>query len=385
VSGARIVQRPISRDAVRKLRAIAHRGDRSLWFSSWKVKMATHSNRDLLEIVMQRVIGTALALLCLFATAASLTAAQPEPVAFTEPQEAGADYQLQGEYLGELERDEGKRKLGIQVIALGDGKFRAVVYVGGLPGDGWSRGDERHTGEGELKNGQVQFTPNDPNAADGVTAILKDGKITILRDEKPIAELKEVERKSPTLGKRPPQGAIVLFDGSNADAWENGKLVEKNLLAPTDAATKQKFGDHSLHIEFRTPFMPAARGQGRGNSGVYLQSRYECQVLDSFGLEGEDNECGGIYSIAKPAVNMCYPPLSWQTYDIDFTAARYEKGEKVENARATIKHNGVIIHKDLELPHGTPGRHPEGPEPDSVFLQNHGNPVAFRNIWIVEK
>jgi hypothetical protein len=334
---------------------------------------------------MQRVIGTALALLCLFATAASLTAAQPEPVAFTEPQEAGADYQLQGEYLGELERDEGKRKLGIQVIAMGDGKFRAVVYVGGLPGDGWSRGDERHTGEGELRNGQVQFTPNDPNAADGVTAILKDGKITILRDEKPIAELKEVERKSPTLGKRPPQGAIVLFDGSNADAWENGKLVEKNLLAPTDAATKQKFGDHSLHIEFRTPFMPAARGQGRGNSGVYLQSRYECQVLDSFGLEGADNECGGIYSIAKPAVNMCYPPLSWQTYDIDFTAARYEKGEKVENARATIKHNGVIIHKDLELPHGTPGRHPEGPEPDSVFLQNHGNPVAFRNIWIVEK
>lgn len=93
---------------------------------------------------MQRVIGTSLALLCLFATAASLTAAQPEPVAFTEPQEAGADYQLQGEYLGELDRDEGKRKLGIQVIALGDGKFRAVVYVGGLPGDGWSRGDERH-------------------------------------------------------------------------------------------------------------------------------------------------------------------------------------------------------------------------------------------------
>jgi hypothetical protein len=141
-----------------------------------------------------------------------------------------------------------------------------------------------------------------------------------------------------------------------------------------------------LHIEFRTPFMPAARGQGRGNSGVYIQGRYECQVLDSFGLEGEDNECGGIYSISKPAVNMCFPPLSWQTYDIDFVAARYDgQGNKTKNARVTIKHNGVVIHKDLELTHGTPGRHPEGPEPESIFLQDHGNPVVFRNIWVVNE
>lgn len=334
---------------------------------------------------MQRVTTTALVLLCIVATASGLTAAKHDAVAFTEPEEAGIDYQFQGEYVGEHNRDADKRKIGIQVIALGDEKFRAVAYVGGLPGDGWSRGDERRVGEGELKDGQIQFKPDDPNATDGVTAILKDGKIAILRDQKPIAELKRVERKSPTLGKRPPKGAIVLFDGSNTEAWENGKLVEQKLLAPTDASTKQKFGDHLLHIEFRTPFMPAARGQGRGNSGVYLQSRYECQVLDSFGLEGEDNECGGIYSIAKPAVNMCFPPLAWQTYDVDFTAARYENGKKVKNARATIKHNGVIIHKDLELPHGTPGRHPEGPQPESVFLQNHGNPVAFRNIWIIEK
>jgi hypothetical protein len=132
--------------------------------------------------------------------------------------------------------------------------------------------------------------------------------------------------------------------------------------------------------------MPTARDQGRGNSGVYIQSRYEVQVLDSFGLEGEDNECGGIYSIAKPAVNMCLPPLAWQTYDIDFTAARYdEQGNKTKNARVTIKHNGVVIHDNLELPHGTPGRNAEGPGPDALFLQDHGNPVAFRNIWAVEK
>jgi hypothetical protein len=237
-----------------------------------------------------------------------------------------------------------------------------------------------------LKNGQVQFNSDDPDSTEGATAILKDGNIAILHDEKTVAELKKVTRKSPTLGARPPKGAIVLFDGSNTEAWESAKLIGKKLLGATGASSRRKFGDHLLHIEFRTPFMPAARGQGRGNSGVYIQSRYECQVLDSFGLGGEDNECGGIYSIARPAVNMCFPPLSWQTYDIDFTAARYdEKGNKTKNARVTIKHNGIVIHQDLELPHGTPGRHSEGPEPDSVFLQDHGNPVAFRNVWIVEK
>jgi hypothetical protein len=132
--------------------------------------------------------------------------------------------------------------------------------------------------------------------------------------------------------------------------------------------------------------MPSARGQGRGNSGVYIQSRYECQVLDSFGLEGENNECGAIYTIAKPAVNMCFPPLSWQTYDIDFTAARYgDHSNKTRNARVTIKHNGIVIHQNLELSSSTPGQHPEGPEHDSLFLQNHGNPVVFRNIWVVDR
>jgi hypothetical protein len=177
----------------------------------------------------------------------------------------------------------------------------------------------------------------------------------------------------------------VLFDGSSVDKWENGKLVQDKWLGATNATTKQKFGDHSLHIEFRTPFMPEARGQARGNSGVYLQGRYELQVLDSFGLEGKNNECGGIYTIAEPIVNMCLPPLVWQTYDIDFTAARYDGDKKTANARVTVKHNGVLIHDDLELSHGTPGFRPEGPGKESLFLQDHGDPVVFRNIWIVEK
>jgi len=110
------------------------------------------------------------------------------------------------------------------------------------------------------------------------------------------------------------------------------------------------------------------------------------QILDSFGLDGEDNECGGIYKIARPRVNMCYPPLAWQTYDVDYTAARYENGRKVANARITVKHNGVLIHENVELPHATTAAPvAEGPDPGPIYLQDHGNPVRFRNIWLIEK
>jgi hypothetical protein len=300
--------------------------------------------------------------------------------AFTEPGQAGIDFELQGEYAGEVLADDEKRKVGVQVIALGDGKFRAVGFIGGLPGDGWSRGGEMHTAEGERNGDVVRFGDGD------TTAELKGGVITVSNAERMLCQLAKVTRQSPTLGMKPPEGAVVLFDGSSAEHFDRGKLVEVNRLAATNCASKQKFGDHSLHIEFRTPFMPKSSGQGRGNSGVYVQGRYEVQVLDSFGLDGQDNECGGIYSMSQPLVNMCFPPLSWQTYDIDFTAARYDDaGKKIKNARITVKHNGVVIHNDLELAKGTPGYHREGPEPDSLFLQDHSNPVVFRNIWVVEK
>ncbi len=178
----------------------------------------------------------------------------------------------------------------------------------------------------------------------------------------------------------------MLFDGTSLDPWTDAKLVEGKYLGATNCFTKKKFGDHELHIEFRTPFMSQARGQARGNSGVYIQGRYELQVLDSFGLEGKDNECGGIYKISRPLVNMCYPPLSWQTYDIEFVSAKYDKDDKkTNNARTTIRHNDVVIHDNLELPRSTPGRFDEGPGPAALFLQNHGNPVVYRNVWVVEK
>lgn len=300
--------------------------------------------------------------------------------AITDVKAAGPDYALQGEYKGSLKMEEGQKAFGTQVIALGDDKYQVVGYPGGLPGDGWARGDELHRVDATAEDGKIRFQ------VDGADIVVGDGQITVSVEGKSLGTLKKVERKSPTLGAKPPAGATVLFDGSSADQFEGGKLVEGKWLGATNCASKLKLGDHTMHIEFRTPYMPHARGQGRGNSGVYLQSRYELQVLDSFGLEGKDNECGGIYSISPPIVNMCLPPLTWQTYDIDFTAAKYDDaGNKLANARVTVKHNGVAIHDDRELSHGTPGRNKEAPGADALFLQNHGNPVVFRNIWVVQK
>jgi hypothetical protein len=132
--------------------------------------------------------------------------------------------------------------------------------------------------------------------------------------------------------------------------------------------------------------MPLARGQARGNSGVYIQKRYEVQILDSFGLRGADNECGGLYKQRAPLLNMSFPPLIWQTYDIDFTAARFDAaGKKTANARITVRQNGVVIHDNIEITAKTGGGSVEGPDPLPIKLQDHGNLVHFRNIWIVRE
>ena len=201
--------------------------------------------------------------------------------------------------------------------------------------------------------------------------------------------LKKVHRLSLAMGAKPPEGAIVLFDGTGKEEWKGGRLDEKTKLLNTDGKdilTTRKFNNYTMHVEFLLPYRPAARGQGRGNSGFYQVDHYEVQILDSFGLEGKNNECGGVYSKKASDVNMCLPPLSWQTYDVEFTNAVMENGKKVKNAVMTVKLNGVVIHDQYEIPGKTGGsrNEPEG-TPGAIKLQGHGNPLQFRNIWIVEK
>lgn len=300
------------------------------------------------------------------------------PKAWTDPKTASAedpDFLIQGEY-----RDE---TMGVQVVALGGGNFEVYLLEGGLPGAGWEPGKTRTKLSGEAKDSKTEARDDTGKTK----ATFADGAISLTTADGKTLKLSRIERESPTLGAKPAEGAVVLFDGTNADEWENGKVID-GLLQATNVTSKRVFADYQMHIEFRTPYMPAARSQGRGNSGIYHSGRWETQILDSFGLEGRDNETGGIYSVAQPRLNMCLPPLAWQTYDVDFTAAKFDaEGKRTAWPRITVKLNGVTVHEDLELtkdntgsaPINTPLTSPEGP----VFLQNHSNPVAFRNIWIV--
>jgi hypothetical protein len=209
-------------------------------------------------------------------------------------------------------------------------------------------------------------------------------------------KLAKAEDKVDVKGESPPEGAIILFDGKNLDNWvkarqkgtatwklQDGGIVQ---VQGGDIITTQKFdGSFKLHVEFRVPYMPKAKGQARGNSGVYVQGRYEVQILDSYGLESKDNDCGAIYEVAAPRVNACKAPTVWQSYDIEFHSPKCENGKKVEPARMTVVHNGIKIHDDVKIntDNTRAGLGGDPCQPGPIMLQDHGNPVQFRNIWML--
>ena len=207
---------------------------------------------------------------------------------------------------------------------------------------------------------------------------------------------------------QPPSDAIVLFDGTNLDAWEpvrpdgprwkilDGALVVVPSPQPCDQRTKRAFGDVQLHLEWRTPAVVEGEGQGRGNSGVFFMGLYELQILDSFNNPTYVNgQAGAVYKEHAPLVNASRPPGAWQTYDVVFLAPRFAPDGTVRKpARMTVFQNGVLVQPDVALTGPTPNGptfhratlppYAAHPPKLPLVLQDHRNPVAFRNIWIRE-
>jgi hypothetical protein len=287
-----------------------------------------------------------------------------------------------GDYQGQLT---GGAPIVAQVIDLGGGDYQAKFL---------HKFEDTHNVLAEVKgravpDGPVRFE------SDKISGELRADEFKGKKADGTMFSLKPVKRESPTMAAPPPEGAIVLFDGKNLDAWQkdNGqpigwKIAENGAMqiVPNTGTieTKQNFADMDLHLEFRTPLMPYARGQQRANSGVYIQGSYEVQVLDSYGLEGLDNECGGIYKVGAPKVNMAFPPLQWQTYDIHFQAAKWDGDKKTSNARITVKHNGVVVQDNIEIPGPTGGAKYKGEpnHPGPIMLQDHHNEIQYRNIRV---
>jgi hypothetical protein len=297
-----------------------------------------------------------------------------------------AEEAVQGFYEGTYKDATSEQKLEARVVACGRGTFK--IFVRQTSADGTLAKVEL---DGKIEDEALKFTGpagdctwSAAYAADGIQGTCGPNVLM---------HLKRVVRQSPTFDAKPPEGAIVLLDGKNFDELTRRPLpngVEQPWKMVDDGGievpkggmnTKRVFdGSFRLHVEFKIPFMPEARGQGRGNSGVYLPNGDEIQVLDSFGMTTyKGGGCGGIYAYKDPDLFdqfslVSFPPLVWQTFDVQYRVQKQD-GKPVGKPRVTVEHNGVRIHDDVEvnLPARVGGFH----------FQDHGNPVHYRNIWVL--
>lgn len=286
-----------------------------------------------------------------------------------------------GEFVGVIQTgDEQFSPLGLQLRPLGPGNFEAVQFIGGLPGQEGYQSDQVLQLSGRRYEEYMTLT-----GGPWVIVVEKDHCLVLDRFGTSLGRLERIQRGSPTMGARPPKGATVLFDGSSLEQFTNGKMTDDGLLM-AGADVLPMFQDFNLHVEFRLPYMPNSDDQARGNSGCYLQSRYEVQILDSFAQLPLFNGAASLYRIKAPDLNMSFPPLVWQTYDIVFTAPRWAAdGSKLRNARLTVWHNGVKVHDDTEVPSKTGAGREEEPTLLPIRFQDHRDPVVFRNIWIIDR
>lgn len=303
--------------------------------------------------------------------------------------------QIQGEYLGNYgSAQEGVGQWGAQIVALDSGgKYRLGFAKGGLPGAGWDKAAQKDA-IATASPDRVVFSAGGLSLAVGGS-----GDSLVIRDGSGgTGLLRKVHRTSPTFKRPAPSGALVLFDGTGTQAWKNGRLGPDSQLN-AGATTLRTFRDFNMHAEFKIPFSPATLYPSRGNSGVYLQGRYELQIYDTYGWQPPydssyyrsvsiepEGACGSIYGVAEPRVNATYPPGAWQTFDLSFQAARFDGGGGLTApAMLSVYQNGILIHDKLALKAVTGGASlPMNSLPGPIFLQSHESLVMYRNIWIEE-
>ena len=299
---------------------------------------------------------------------------------YRSPDQVGPDSIVywQGEYVGRLQNESEESVWAAQVVARRNDNYELVLYCGGLPGHSWDPEQGKQRLESQLRDEQLVFEQEE-----GPRYEVDDGTIRVLGEEGDVlGTLERIVRTSPTLGLEPPEEATVLFDGSDVAQWRDGASMTDEGLLNQGARTAEEYGDMFLHVEYLLPFWDSSR---RTNSGLYIQNRYEVQILDSFGHSRGTSEDGALYRFRSPDVNATLPPYHWQTFDLLFHAPRFdEEGEKTENARISVYHNGILIHEDVEMESGTGrgGTRDEVPR-EHLYLQAHRGPAFFRNVWLV--